>query len=159
MTSSPCPRTAGSIQGFGIPGLGTEGLGTPGFSIQGLCTPGFSIQGLGTPGFSIQGIGALSLSTPGLSMQGLCTLNLSTQSLGTSGLATTGLRTQGLGTPSLGTWSRSLCHPVRIVCQKRFFFNVITRVSVKGKGLVGIFLLGFKVLVRSQTYPPHIPIK
>ena len=49
--------------------------------------------------------------------------------------------------------------PVRITCQKRFFcLSVIIRVSVKGKGLVAILLLGFKVLVRSQTYPPNRPI-
>jgi len=37
--------------------------------------------------------------------------------------------------------------------------NVIIRVSIKGKSLVAILLLGFKVLVRSQTYPPNRPTK
>ena len=51
-------------------------------------------------------------------------------------------------------------YPVRTTCQKRFFYlNVINRVSVNGKSMVAILLLGFKVLVRSQTYLPHIPIK
>ena len=36
--------------------------------------------------------------------------------------------------------------PVRITCQKRFFgLNVIIRVSVKGKSLVAILLLGHNV--------------
>ena len=51
-------------------------------------------------------------------------------------------------------------YPVRTTCQKRFLYlNVINRVSVNGKCMVAILLLGFKVLVRSQTYLPHIPIK
>ena len=43
--------------------------------------------------------------------------------------------------------------PVRITCQKRFFYlNVIIRVLVNGKSLVAILVLGFKVLLGSQTF-------
>ena len=60
---------------------------------------------------------------------------------------------QGPRVPKTGSRENHLPKSI-FVC-----LNVIIRVLVKRKGLVAILLLGFKVLVMSQTYPPNRPIK